>query len=132
MTRGYGTPKLGYKYNYRSKIASGILYPCSQDEFSFLSSTCSHISSQCLTAALMAFQILKMGHFLTIPQRLALWLLLSALITFHCLENLEEPVCLLAGPTQTPLVVRNGCIHVYIYIYSYTVDNFEVCCIQNV
>ena len=67
-----------------------------------------HIYSQCLTAALMTFQLLKMVHVPTIPQHLALWLLLNVLITLHCLENLKEPVSLLAGPTQTQLVVRNG------------------------
>ena len=67
-----------------------------------------HIYSQYLTVALMAFQLLKMEHFTTIPQCLALWLLLNALITLHCLENLKEPVSILAGPTQTQLVVRNG------------------------
>ena len=70
------------------------------------------MSSQCLTAALLTFQLLKMGNVPTIPQHLALWLLLDALIALRCLENLKEPVSSLAGPTQTPLVVRNGCIHV--------------------
>ena len=67
----------------------------------------------------MKFQLLKIGHFSTIPQHLALWLLLNALITLHCLENPKEPVSSLAGPTQIPHVVRNRYICVYIYIFKY-------------
>ena len=64
----------------------------------------------------MAFYLLHWGHIPTLPQRLSLWLLLVAMITLYCMENQKEPVSLLAGPTQTTLVVRNICIHLYIYV----------------
>ncbi len=109
MTRCYSTPELGYRYNYRIHITWQVVFCIPAPKISSLFSIAHfHIYSQYLTVALMAFQRLKMEHFTTVPQHLALWLLLIALITLHCLENLKEPVSLLAGPTQTQLVVRNG------------------------
>ena len=57
------------------------------------------------------------GSFYHYTTNFALWLLLCALITLYCLENLKEPVSLLDGPTQTPLAVWNIFIHLYIHVF---------------
>ena len=60
MTRGYGTPELCYKYTYTHSITRQVVFCSPAQKMSSLFSPV-HVSSQCLTAALMAFQLLKMG-----------------------------------------------------------------------